>query len=171
VLERTTAEILTGAARDGVLIIDLGVPPNVDPAVAAVAGISRIGMDDVIAEASSGRNARLGELASSRIIIDDHLDRLRRDYAIREAAAMIQHMGTHYQRLAAESLLRLPRANGDEGEALKMWAEAFARRLAHAPIKGLRVLAAEAGPAAVQAYLRGVEEALADSEKVREKRS
>ena len=119
-------------------------------------------MDSVIAEAAAGRNQRLGELASARLIIDDHLDRLRRDYAVREAAPMIQHMGNHYQALAAESLKRLPRGiNGADAEALRQWAESFARKLAHAPIKGLRVLAAEAGPQAVQAYMRGVEEALA----------
>ena len=75
---------------------------------------------------------------------------------------MIQHMGNHYQALAAESLKRLPRGtNGADAEALRQWAESFARKLAHAPIKGLRVLAAEAGPQAVHAYMRGVEEALA----------
>jgi len=43
-------------------------------------------------------------------------------------------------------------------------AEGFARRMVHVPMKGLRTLAASAGPAAVQAYLDGVEEALSDSE-------
>ncbi len=150
------------APSRGIIIVDLGVPPNVDPAAGTIPGIQRIGMDSVIAEAAAGRNARLGELASARLIIDDHLDRLRRDYAIREAAPLIQQMGNHYQALAAESLKRLPRGNnGADTEALRQWAESFARKLAHAPIKGLRVLAAEAGPQAVQAYMRGVEEALA----------
>ncbi len=150
------------APSRGIVIVDLGVPPNVDPAVGSIERIHRIGMDSVIAEAAAGRTQRLGELASARLIIDEHLDRLRRDYAIREAAPMIQLMGNHYQALAAESLKRLPRGkNGEDTEALRQWAESFARKLAHAPIKGLRVLAAEAGPQAVQAYMRGVEEALA----------
>ena len=176
VLERDTVEKMMASARArGVLIIDLGVPPNVDLSVTAIEHIQHIGMDDVIAETAEGRVARLGELASGRIVIDEHLNRLRREYAVREAAPLIQLIGTHYQQLAAESLRRLPKANGngDDRESLKTWAEAFARRLAHAPIKGLRVLAAEAGPAAVQAYLRGVEEALSsndDVEKLKEKR-
>lgn len=152
-------KIAANAPGRGVLIVDLGVPPNVDPAVGAIERIHRIGMDSVIAEAVEGRNERLGELASARLVIDEHLDRLRRDYAVREAAPLIQQMGSHYQALAAESLKRLPKNN--DAEALKQWAESFARKLAHAPIKGLRVLAAEAGAQAVQAYMRGVEEALA----------
>ena len=156
------AKMAANAPSRGVVIVDLGVPPNVDPAVGSIERIHRIGMDSVIAEAAAGRNQRLGELASARLIIDEHLDRLRRDYAVREAAPMIQMMGNHYQALAAESMKRLPRGkNGEDTEALRQWAESFARKLAHAPIKGLRVLAAEAGPQAVQAYMRGVEEALA----------
>ena len=135
------------------------VPPNVDPTAGAIERINRIGMDSVIAEAVEGRNERLGELASARLVIDEHLDRLRRDYAVREAAPLIQQMGNHYQALAAESLKRFPKNN--DPDALKQWAESFARKLAHAPIKGLRVLATEAGAQAVQAYMRGVEEALA----------
>ncbi len=169
VLDR--AAVSKMAAHAPLMIIDLGVPPNVDPSVTAIDGVTRVGMDQVIAEASEGRNAKLGELASARIIIDDHLDRIRRDYAIREAAPLIQHMGKHYQHLAAESLKRLSKINGDDKDGLKNWAEAFARKLAHAPIKGLRTLAAESGPAAVQAYLRGVEEALGDDDQPQEKRS
>ena len=168
VLDRAAVSKMAKTAP--LMIIDLGVPPNVDPAVTNIDNVTRVGMDQVIAEASEGRNAKLNELASARIIIDDHLDRIRRDYAIRESAPMIQHMGTHYQQLAAESLKRLSKVNGDDKEGLKNWAEAFARKLAHAPIKGLRTLAAEAGPAAVQAYLRGVEEALGDDEKKSEEK-
>ncbi len=143
------------------LLIDLGVPPNVDPEAADAAGLHRVGMDEVIADASAGRTAKLGELASARVVIDEHLERLRSEYAIREAAPLLQRLTTQYQQAAVESLRRLPRAaaNGDD-EALRRWAESFARRLAHAPIKGLRALAAESGPEAVQAYLGGIEEAL-----------
>lgn len=151
--------IAANAPSRGVIIVDLGVPPNVDPAAGSIERIHRIGMDSVIAEAVESRNERLGELASARLVIDEHLDRLRRDYAVREAAPLIRQMGNHYQALAAESLKRLPKSN--DPDALKQWAESFARKLAHAPIKGLRVLATEAGASAVQAYMRGVEEALA----------
>ena len=152
------------AAGTNPLLIDLGVPPNVDPEGAEAAGLYRVGMDEVIADAATGRTAKLGELASARVVIDEHLERLRSEYAVRESAPLLQRLTAQYQKAAVESLRRLPRglANGDD-EALRIWAESFARRLAHAPIKGLRALAAEAGPEAVKAYLAGVEEALASS--------
>jgi glutamyl-tRNA reductase len=153
------ARIAAATPARGTLIIDLGVPPNVDPAAGMIAGLTRLGMDAVIADAALGRTERLKELASARLVIDDHLDRLRGEYAIREASALIQDLTMQYQRAAVESLRRLPKSDTDE-EGLRRWAEAFARRLAHAPLKGLRALATESGPAAVQAYLRGMQDAL-----------
>jgi glutamyl-tRNA reductase len=153
------ARIAAVSSAPGALIVDLGVPPNVDPAAGMIAGLTRLGMDAVIADAALGRTERLRELASARLVIDDHLEHLRGEYAIREASALIQDLTMQYQKAAVESLRRLPKSDVTE-EGMRQWAESFARRLAHAPLKGLRALATEAGPAAVQAYLRGMQEAL-----------
>ncbi len=160
IIDLTVASRIAAAVpARGVLIIDLGVPPNVDPAAGLIAGLTRLGMDAVIADAALGRTERLKELASARLVIDEHLDRLRGEYAIREASALIQDLTMQYQRAAVESLRRLPKSATTE-DGLRQWAEAFARRLAHAPLKGLRALATESGPVAVQAYLRGMQDAL-----------
>ncbi len=169
VLDRKLLEKLAASGTNP-LLIDLGVPPNVDPEGAEAVGLHRVGMDEVIADASAGRTAKLGQLASARVVIDEHLERLRSEYAIRESAPMLQSLVMQYQQAAVESLRRLPKTTSDE-EALRLWAESFARRLAHAPMKGLRALAAEAGPEAVRAYLDGVAEALSEKDVPREKRS
>jgi gamma-glutamylcysteine synthetase len=77
---------------------------------------------------------------------------------------MLQRLTQQYQAAAAESLRRMPKNGNATEEAMRQWAEGFARRMVHVPMKGLRSLAASAGPAAVQAYLDGVEEALAANE-------
>jgi glutamyl-tRNA reductase len=163
VLDHPTLKKMAAASHGHeTLIIDLGVPPNVDPVAAEINGLRRVGMDEVIADAAEGRTAKLGELASARVVIDEHLERLRGEYAVREAAPLLQRLTVQYQQAAVESLRRLPRGKSgdDDAEALRLWAESFARRLAHVPMKGLRALAAEAGPAAVQAYLDGMQDAL-----------
>lgn len=175
VLDRALLKRLADTQTDP-LVIDLGVPPNVDPEASEDLGIKRVGMDSVIADAASGRTAKLGQLANARLLIDGHLERLRSEYAIREAAPMLQRLTQQYQAAAVESLRRLPRnGNANNEDALRQWAEAFARRMVHVPMKGLRTLAAAAGTAAVQAYLEGVEEALSANEDskdtVKEKRS
>jgi glutamyl-tRNA reductase len=161
VLGRALLEKLAAHGKNP-LLIDLGVPPNIDPEAAEAVGLHRVGMDEVIADAASGRTAKLGQLASARVVIDEHLERLRSEYAIRDAAPLLLRLTTQYQQAAVESLRRLPRNGASDEENMRLWAESFARRLAHAPIKGLRALAAEAGPEAVRAYLEGLEEALKD---------
>ncbi len=151
--------VLAKLADKKPLLIDLGVPPNIDADAAEQAGLHRVGMDEVIADAASGRTAKLGELASARVVIDEHLERLRSEYAVREASALLQRLSTQYQQAAVESLRRVQKTAD-----LDKWAEAFARRMAHAPIKGLRALAAASGPAAVQAFLDGMQESLGDED-------
>ena len=164
VLHQDILETIASSAPDGgTLIVDLGVPPNVDPADAERDGIMRIGMDFIVADATEGRASKLIEMADARVVVDEHLQRLHGDYAVREAAPLIQRLASRYQAAATESLRRLPRATRnalDSESELDAWAEGFARRMAHVPLKGLRFLAAESGPEAVQAYLRGVEDAL-----------
>ena len=62
-LDAGGARAAEGAAPDAPLLIDFGVPPNVDPAAARRAGLARIGMDDLI-ESAQGR--RLAQLCASR---------------------------------------------------------------------------------------------------------
>jgi len=163
VLDRALLKRLADT-RTAPLLLDLGVPPNIDPEGAEDLGLNRVGMDSVIADAAAGRTAKLGQLASARLLIDEHLERLRSEYAIRTAAPMLQRLTQQYQAAAAESLRRMPKNGNATEDAMRQWAEGFARRMVHVPMKGLRSLAASAGPAAVQAYLDGVEEALAANE-------
>src|SRR5256714_661414 len=66
---------LRTAAAPAPLIIDFGVPPNVDPAAAQRAGVARVGMNDLIEAAQGRRLAELGRLAPVRAPVDEGLTR------------------------------------------------------------------------------------------------
>jgi len=123
VLDRSLLKRLADTGTNP-LVIDLGVPPNVDPEGAEDLGVLRVGMDSVIADAAAGRTAKLGQLANARVLIDEHLERLRSEYAIREAAPMLQRLTQQYQAAAVESLRRLPRNGAATDEALRQWPKA-----------------------------------------------
>jgi glutamyl-tRNA reductase len=65
------------------LIIDFGVPPNVEPEAARLAGLPRIGMNDLIQVAQERRLTQLMRMAPVRAAIDERLTRLRGDLATR----------------------------------------------------------------------------------------
>ncbi len=79
------------AARAGrpLLIVDIAVPRDIDPAVAHLPGVTLLDMDDLGAFAELGTAARQGEVASVRTLLDDELERYLGATSAREVAPMI----------------------------------------------------------------------------------
>lgn len=153
-LERLAARAKSGMAP---LVVDLGVPPNVAPDDARAADVPRVGMDDIQAEAEVGRERLRLEFADARAAVDQALLDFRRQDAERVVGGMIARLRLQYRRTAMEGVDRLfARAlhSLDDGEraAVRQWAETLAGRMAHIPTVGLRELAVELGPGAVETF-------------------
>lgn len=162
-LERLAARTGSGESP---LVIDLGVPPNVDPDVARTADVPRIGMHEISAEAAHDRDRLLLEFADARAIVDHALTEMRRHAAERLVGPMIAQLRLRYRHTAIEGVERLFEGElagvGEaEREVIRRWAETLARRFAHVPSLGLRDLAFEAGPTAVATFFGNAEPELA----------
>ena len=79
------------AARHGrpLLIVDIAVPRDIDPAVGRLPGVILLDMDDLRAFADAGSQARRGAVASVQELLDDELDRYLGATSAREVAPMI----------------------------------------------------------------------------------
>lgn len=162
-LERLAARASSGEAP---LVVDLGVPANVAPEDAVAADVPRLGMDDISDEAAADRGRILLEFADAREIVDEALTDLRRHAEERLIGPMIAQMRLRYQRTALEGVERLFERDlaglgEQERDSIRRWAETLARRFAHVPSVGLRDLAFQAGPAAVEAFFQNSEPDLA----------
>lgn len=167
VLDRAALERLT-APREGPtdgtvarrpLIIDLGLPPNVDPDTARAVGLKRIGMDDLVSAAREERVAHLLQLAPVRAAIDERLACLRGELAARAIGPQLAQLREDFERIAADEVDRLLKAElGDLDAArrarLAEWATTLAHRLAHLPLSGLRAAAEHASAEATDAFFR-----------------
>jgi glutamyl-tRNA reductase len=141
------------------LLVDFGVPPNADPEAARVAGITRIGMDDLIQAAQERRLAQLMRLAPVRAAIDERLTRLRGELATRAIGRRLADLRGTFEQIAAEEADRalseeLRGLDDNQRELLQRFASTVARRLAHLPLAGLRAAAAHASTDAVDAFFR-----------------
>jgi glutamate-1-semialdehyde 2,1-aminomutase len=166
-LTRSWLERVAATADHPILVLDLGVPANVERSGAEVGGIELVQMDQFVRTAQSERVRRLLDLAPARLAIDRHLARLVDLFTLRGAGPLIGALSQHYAELAADDAQRLlARELKDLGEAERQavlaWADTLGRRLAHLPIMGLRRLAADAGPPAVAAFVKGIESAAAE---------
>jgi len=168
VLPRATLERLLARSPSGAppLIVDLAVPPDVDPEDAAAVGLPRIGMKEVIAEAENNRNQRLVEMADARLLVDEALLGLRRRLVERMVSPLIAALHRRYRKTAQEGVDRLLKKHvkgldEDTTEALRRWVDTLAGRFARLPTLGLRGLAFQQGSEGVRAFLEGLDAGLA----------
>lgn len=147
------------AAREGAppLLIDFGVPPNVDPEAARRAGLTRIGMSDLIEAAQGQRLAQLLRLAPVRAAIDQRLTHLRAELATRALGPRLQDLRASFEAIAAEEVARALRhelrtLDEQQRTELERLGTAVAHRLAHLPLAGLRAAAVHASADAVDAF-------------------
>jgi len=156
-LARLRIDAAGAAAGPAPLLIDFGVPPNVDPEAARRAGLDRIGMSELIEAAQGQRLAQLLRLAPVRAAIDARLAHLRADLATRALGPRLQDLRVRFEEIAAEEVARALRhelrtLDEHERAQLERLGSAVARRLAHLPLAGLRAAAVHASADAVEAF-------------------
>jgi len=168
VLQRPHLERLA-ASQSGhsPLIVDLATPPDVDPEVARLVGLERMGMEEILALAEAHRREREGAGQVAREHIDKALVDLDAKLVDRVIAPMLAALQRRYRMTAergVERLLRKELAGVDEATelAVRRWAEVLARRLAHLPTAGLRALATQHGFGVLETFFTAADEALAE---------
>ena len=159
VLDSQALAKLTQSRTRAPLIVDFGVPPNVDPEAARLAGLPRVGMNDLIQAAQERRLMQLVRLAPVRAAIDERLARLRGDLATRAIGRKLADLRGTFEQIAAEEVDRALAAelrglDASQREVVQRLGSTVARRLAHLPLAGLRAAAAHASADAVDAFFR-----------------
>jgi len=158
VLDRVALQKLA-TARVRPLIVDFGLPPNIDPGAAADLGLKRIGMSDLVRSAQDTRVTHLLRLAPVRSAIDERLGRLRGELAARAFGPQLAGMRDSFERIAAAEMERLLKGELQDldparHERLLSWATTLAHRLAHLPLSGMRAAAEHASTEAMDAFFR-----------------
>jgi glutamyl-tRNA reductase len=156
-LDEAALTRLRTATSTAQLLIDFGVPPNIDPRAAQRVGLFRVGMDDLIEAAQERRLSELVRLAPVRAAIDERLTQLRSELATRSFGPQLSDLRGAFEQIAAEEVARALSAglrtldDGERGQ-LERLAHTLAHRLAHLPLAGIRAAAVHAGPEALEAF-------------------
>jgi glutamyl-tRNA reductase len=82
-------EIVASRAGSPLLIVDIAVPRDVDPAVGSLDGVTLLDMDDLRAFADTGAEARRREVGAVQQLLDEELERYLEATSAREVAPMI----------------------------------------------------------------------------------
>ena len=135
------------AARAGraLLIIDVAVPRDVDPAAADLPGVDLLDMDDLRAFADAGIAERRREVAGVRDLIDEEVQRYREAVTHRQAAPLIAALRERAEAARVAELERASvRLSPAEREALDASSRALVAKLLHEPTIRLKEAAGTA---------------------------
>jgi glutamyl-tRNA reductase len=90
IIERSDLEmVMIGRSQRPLLVVDIAVPRDVDPAVADIDGVTLLDMDDLRGFAAIGVAGRRLEVAAAEAILNDELQRYLDATSAREVAPMI----------------------------------------------------------------------------------
>ena len=83
------AEVMDRRSGQPLLIVDIAVPRDVDPAAADLAGVTLLDMNDLRAFADEGRRGREAELSKVRRLISAEVDRYLDQQSARKVAPLV----------------------------------------------------------------------------------
>jgi glutamyl-tRNA reductase len=124
------------------LIIDMAVPRDVEPAVDRVHGVHLLNIDDLQAIALANREERMASVPAAEAIVDEELRATRGALDARESAPTVQALVKRVKDLRdgvlERHLARIPATEVETREAMRDLAEALTAKFLHGPIRALR---------------------------------
>ncbi len=132
------------AARSGLplLIVDIAVPRDVDPAVGSLDGVTLLDMDDLRTFADAGTQARQGEVGAVQEILDDELERYLGASSAREVAPMIVALRDRAEEVRLAELARfrarLDGLGAEQLDAVEALTRGIIGKLLHEPSIALK---------------------------------
>lgn len=136
-------EVLAGvmAARDSrpMLIVDIAVPRDVDPAAADIEHVTLLDMEDLTAFAEAGRAERRGEITAVRNLIDEEVVRFCNNAASRKVEPLVKLFRNEVESLRLSEVERRRTSLDDEAlDEVDAATKALLNKLLHSPMAALR---------------------------------
>jgi glutamyl-tRNA reductase len=125
-----------------ILVVDVAVPRDVDPAAADIPGVTILDMDDLRAFAEAGMAERRREVASVESMCAEELERYLAVSSAREVAPLVSRLHEQSEDIRIAELDRLRARLGDlddrQIEALDALTKGIVAKLLHQPTVRLK---------------------------------
>jgi glutamyl-tRNA reductase len=144
-LDAPTLSGARGTAGRDLLVLDLCVPRNVDPAVRDLPAVQLCDLAELRGAGSAESAGLVADVAHAERVVEEEVARYRRWLAGRSAAASVRRLRSEVEACAREETARLTRGLPEESRSLVEEAvRRTLRRVIHRPTRAL-LEAAEAG--------------------------
>jgi glutamyl-tRNA reductase len=105
-VEMMSSVMAARGSADSLVVVDVSVPRNVDPAVAFIEGVELLDMDDLSELAERALDGRRGEVAGAQAIVQQEVERYRADERARGAAPIVSALRNRVSELREAELER-----------------------------------------------------------------
>jgi glutamyl-tRNA reductase len=130
------------AGNKPLLLLDLAVPRDVDPAAAELPGVQLIGVDDMRAICEANRAARAAEVAGAEELVASEVAKFMEWWATQEVVPTIRALRERAEAIRTaelhRTLAKLPDLSPREQEAIGALSAAIVNKLLHQPIARLK---------------------------------
>lgn len=130
------------AAAGPLLVVDIAVPRNVDPAVAGLDGVTLFDLDDLARWTETGRRQRQAVADLVAAIVADEVQRYLLDVTQRQAAPLVAQLHERAESIRNDELARygkrLETLGERERESVEALTRAIVAKLLHGPTVRLR---------------------------------
>lgn len=141
-------ELRTGRSAP-LVVVDIAVPRDVEPAVGDLPGVFLYNIDDLQRVVRSTEALRSGEREAAAAILEESADEFWRWYQAREAVPLIREVRERAERVRRreleEALRGIEGLTEEERAAIHRATRLALRKVLHGPTVGLRKLAVEEG--------------------------
>jgi glutamyl-tRNA reductase len=124
------------------VLVDIGVPRNIDPSVRDVPGVHLFDMDDLMTMCPATPEDRARDMAHADVILEEEVGRFlywwRSFHAVPMIAALEDSVEETRRREVAKTLRRLPSFDDQQREALDALTKALVKKVLHQPITRLK---------------------------------
>jgi glutamyl-tRNA reductase len=141
--KETLLSVIPMRSRGQIVLVDIGVPRNIDPSVRAIPGVHLFDMDDLMTMCPATPEERERDIANAEAIFEDQVGRFlswwRSSHAVPTITALEDTVEEARQRELAKTLRRTPSFNDEQKEALEALTRALVKKVLHQPITRLKL--------------------------------
>lgn len=141
ITEEQVAKALSDRRRRPMLMVDIAVPRDIDPAVARFEDVYLYTIDDLQGFINENLKAREQGAREARTLIDEEVARFLSGLRVRSAVPTIRELRSQAEHVRADTLeqaLRLMAAGRSPRDAMNFLADTLTHRLIHPPTHELR---------------------------------
>jgi glutamyl-tRNA reductase len=152
-------------ADERLLLIDLAMPPNLDPDARAIRGVDLHGIEEMRGEAEHNRELRMAEMDRCEKLVDHQIETLRKHLLDRALGPVAKDMQRSFREVADRAVRHslhkdLAHLGEDDREAIEQLANGLVKRLVQVPLRGLKGAAWHHSSAVIDGFLRGLQDDL-----------